>query len=200
MGCVYLREERYLNFGEEGPDGNGKKGDWLKRVFLVAILVMVALVGFSQQQKKTFKCLKLDVHPTVDSKTAKQVTIKLLQDNKVIQTVTCNNRLGETFFLDKDKDYTVEISSPGRLTRRVSIFTHLPTGVPLYPMFKLDISVELPQLVPVADDFYHTFPVALVQYNKAKDVFEPNKKYTAWIKGRMEQMEKLPVEEPMATK
>lgn len=200
MSCAYLREERYLNFGENGPDGNGKKGDWLKRVFLVAILVVFALAGFSQQQKKNFKCLKLDVHPTIDSKTAKQVTIKLFLGDQVVQTVTSNNRLGETFFLEKDKNYSVEISAPGRLTRKVSIFTHIPPGVSLYPMFKLDISVELPKVVPVADDFYHSFPVAIVQYNKAKDVFEPNRKYTILVKTRMQEMEELPVEEPLATK
>jgi hypothetical protein len=192
MGCLSLQEESFFQFPDNNNDPNKKKkGERLKKAVLVLLLVLGAAIGFAQETADSV-CLKVKVRPTIDNKTAMGVTVKLYRDSQELVHIDSTDEKQVVFLLQKDSHYTIEIASPGRVTRRVSFFTSLPEDVPSSPVFRYNMDVELPAHTPSVNAFYADFPVALIEYDENKDRFDYSRKYTAHIKARMQEMDAEP--------
>ena len=92
-----------------------------------------------------------------------------------------------SFKLDVNQYYTIEISRPGYVTRSVGISTKIPSNVSLKDMFHYEFEVELFSEQKGMDDYYLDFPVALISYDKKRDVFDNNYAYTKHIKTKIQE-------------
>lgn len=183
MSCLYLQGGNAFQFNDQ--DNNRNKDGFFRKLLLVAILVLSAVFAFAQGTAPI--CLKVKVKPTVDGRQERGVTVRLYKGNNEEIRVDSTNRKGVVFMLERNQQYTVELSKAGRFTRRVSISTELPDGYGTGPVFRYMMSVDLPSSLDLGDDFYMDFPIALIRYNEKKDRFEHSKSYTAHIKAKMEQ-------------
>lgn len=170
-------------------ENNKREPGLIKKVVLVLLLAIGAVAGFAQEPNSPY-CLKVKVKPTIDSKPVKGVTVKLFKSDHEVTRIESTEASSVMLSLEKNAYYTIEIEEEGRLPRRVSFTTDLPDDVPLWPMFRYEMSVELPPMMnPGVDDFYLDFPIALVSYNEDRDAFEHSKEYTAHIKQQMQKMQ-----------
>jgi hypothetical protein len=183
MGCACLQGGKTFHFNDHN-DKNDNRGGIVKKLVLLAILALSAVFAFAQD---AVQCLKVKVRPTVDGKTAEGVNIRLYLDNNEMLRVDSTDERYAVFVLERDKNYTIEVSKEGRFTRRVSISTRMPEELETGPLFKYVMDIELPPSVDLADDFYMDFPIAIISYNEDRDRFEHSKAYSANIKQRMEE-------------
>ena len=185
MSCVYLEGQNTFQFNEH--DNNNKKGGIVKKLVLVAILVLSAVFVFAQQVG-TPHCLKVKLRPSIDGSAAEGVTVRLYQENNEQVRIDSTDDKSIVFILEKDHEYTIEVSKLGRFSRKVYISTKLPEEIEMGPLFRYVMDIELPPSGKLADDFYMDFPIAIISYNNNKDRFEHNKAYTAHIRKKMEEM------------
>jgi hypothetical protein len=182
---MYLQSGEY-HYNDDKENGKNKPG-FLTKLALVFAFVFGSLASFAQEVAKT-QCVRLKVKPTVDHKVTEGVTMRLYKNEQEVTRIDSTDEKQETFVLDKDAYYTVEISYPGREMRRVGLSTALPPDVSPWPMFRYEMTVELPATSPVKNDFYQDFPVALIEYDPNKDKFDYSKRYTAHIKQKMNEI------------
>lgn len=190
MSYAYLQGGTF--FYNEPGDGekNNRKPDLLKKLVLVLILLLGALIGFAQEDELVpLNCLKVKVKPTIDKKQATGVTMRLYKGEQEVMRIDSMDEGNTMFVLEKNAQYTIEVEAPGRQMRRLSITTALPDDVPVWPLFRYYVDVELPAITPLTNDFYRDFPIALISYNEDKDKFEHSKQYTAHIRKRMQEAE-----------
>lgn len=112
--------------------------------------------------------------------------VVLYQQNEKKAMIEITNVKNEnrffSFNLERNQDYTIEVSKPGYVSRKISISTHLPAEVKLSPVFYFEFEIDLFKEKIGMDDYYLDFPVALVSYDKKRDVFDIQHKYTENIK------------------
>lgn len=93
------------------------------------------------------------------------------------------------FTLEVNQYYTVEVSKPGYVTRRIGFYTDLPSNVILKPLFYFEFDLVLFKEKKM-DDYYLDFPIALIYFNKKSGTFETADKYTKYIKSKIKEAEK----------
>ncbi len=179
----------------------------------IKLLMIVLLVCNGFQMKvvaKTGKisgttedtiCLKIKGIAMSKGQPIDGVNAKLYKENEemeMVEVTSVSHHSHDFFFnLAKDSYYTIEISKPGYITRMISISTKLPSGVKADPIFEYEIELEMHKEKAGADDYYLDFPIALIDYDPAKDVFVSHGKYTAYIKAKIkETLEGTPEKEP----
>lgn len=89
-----------------------------------------------------------------------------------------------TFTLDRDEYYTIQVSKPGYAKRLIVFSTSMPEGVSKETL-NYEFVVSLFKEKKFKDDFYLDFPIALISYNKKRNNFENNDKYTHFIKSNL---------------
>lgn len=127
-------------------------------------------------------CLELCARAVFNDEKQTGLTVRLYCGNEEIVKIDSTEFEKVYFTLKRDQYYTVEISKPGYLTRRIGISTAIPKSVPLKPIFRFEFDVEMMKEIKAQDDFYLDFPVALVSFNTHDECFEHSKKYTTKIK------------------
>jgi hypothetical protein len=185
MSCVDLQQTGSFYFIEPKNDNNNKKGGLLKKLLLVAVLLMAALVGFSQRPE-TY-CLKVKIWPTVDGQAVKGASIKLYRDGAEEMIIDTTNKRFAILYLQRDASYTLEVSAPGRLPRKVSIDTRVPDEMPDGETFKCVMEVEMPSAFGLVNEYYESFPVAMVKFDEERVNFGHIKDYTETVRTRMEE-------------
>ena len=112
--------------------------------------------------------------------------VVLYQQNEEKAMIEITNVKNEnrffSFNLERNQNYTIEVSKPGYVSRRISVSTHLPADVKISPVFYFEFEIDLFREKMGMDDYYLDFPVALVSYDKKRDVFDIQRKYTENIK------------------
>ena len=116
-----------------------------------------------------------------------EYSVKLIRDNKVIETQIIKVKKSFKFTLKKNMFYTIKVEKESFIPRLFSISTTLPYSVEVGNLFKFNFETNL-----ISADLYHQFddddmdfPLALISYGKSCDCFEYNKKYTEEIMNRI---------------
>lgn len=181
MSCLYLQDGNAFRFnGQDNNNGSGLK----KKLLLAAILALSAVFAFAQN---TSPVLKIKVRTSVEGRSEKGVTVRLYRGNNEEVRIDSTNKRNVSFVLERNQQYTIELSKPGYFTRRLSISTQMPISSEEKPMLRYRISIDLPPSVDLGDDFYMDFPVALISYHPKKDRFEQSRAYAVHIKEKMDQ-------------
>lgn len=173
------------------------------------ILVFALLLGFItpgragndpsdnniSYSRKNITCLQM-VGTALDKRTQEAIngaTVILYKENEQMEWTQVSSVIyhnhGFNFNLDVNEYYTIEISKPGYVSRSIGISTMIPDNVSLDELFRYEFEVELFKEKKGVDDFYMDFPVALISYDKQKDIFNNHSKYTAHIKSKIKDAE-----------
>lgn len=140
----------------------------------------------------TKTCLEvLGIAVDNNNKPINGATVTLYKENDELEwtevTSVVYHEHSFSFKLDVNEYYTIEISRPGYVTRSVGISTKIPSDVSLKDMFHYEFEVELFSQQKGVDDYYMDFPVALISYDKKRDVFDNNYAYTKHIKTKIQE-------------
>jgi hypothetical protein len=165
-----------------------------KTAFLLALLFS-SVLSFSQSDVKakraldTSNCLAFTGKLDGSMKSAEgEYTVKLIRDNKVIQTEKVGVKKSFKLTLKRNMFYTIKIEKEGFIPRLFSLSTTLPytiePGGDLYK-FHFETNLISAELYHQFDDDDMDFPLALISYDKANDKFDYDKKYTEKIMTRI---------------
>ena len=160
--------------------------------------MLLPLIGYSNYSLKrdtteSIECLKVVGLAIDESNIALDgVEVRLFRKNDEMEQIEITNVEHHdhsfNFTLEANEYYTVEVSKPGYVTRRVAFYTQLPREVEISSMFMYEFDVILLKEKQM-DDYYLDFPVALIHYNKKSEAFESNVKYTKYIKAKIAESE-----------
>lgn len=165
---------------------SGSIGGMIKRAFAAAVMVLVVggRVDAGNMIKDKNDILEVTVRPTTNEQPETGATVKLYKLNSLVEDFGTVDKGKVQFKLEKNQMYTIEVSKPGRITRQISISTHIADDVELRPIFRYDMQVELPEEVEGVDKYFFEFPIAVISYMPLEDKFDYNVEYTANIKAQ----------------
>jgi len=159
------------------------------------LALLFAFTGlFAQEDKKpqatvdTSDCLVFTGKLDASMKNAEgEYTVKLIRDNKVIETQIIKVKKSFKFILKKNMFYTIRVEKEGFIPRLFSVSTDIPYTVEVGDLFKFNFETNLisAELYHQFDDDDMDFPLALISYSKSCDCFEYDKKYTEKIMTRI---------------
>jgi len=162
--------------------------------FLIILFFTFNFTGNIKAQadkKDSLFCLEIIGIAMTDKAPLDGVDVKLYRENEEMEmteiTSVAYHEHSFMFKLARDSYYTIEVSKEGYVTRIVTISTKLPKDVIADPPFTYEFEVNLFKAKKNMDDYYLDFPVALIDYNVKKDVFESHGKYTNYIKGKIDE-------------
>lgn len=168
-------------------------------VFILLMLLANVASAFSDDKKKASKkphtdaeiCLEVSGNLASDIKSSGGVyLVKLIEDNKVIEQVEVGSKEKFKLNLKRDKMYTVKIEKAGFISRMVSVCTQMPPNAKRSNLYRFHFDIELFSEAFSkyfdADDI--DFPIALINYDKSKGLFNYDKNYTARIQEKMHGM------------
>jgi len=168
-------------------------------VFLLLLLLTNVAFGFSDDKKKspakpapdTEVCLEISGNLATGLKSSGGVyLVKLIEDNKVIEQVEVGSKEKFKLNLKRDKMYTVKIEKEGFIPRMVSVCTNMPPNAKRSNLYRFHFDIELFSEAFSryfdADDI--DFPIALINFDKSKGLFNYDKNYTARIQEKMHGM------------
>ncbi|HWY36464.1 MAG TPA: hypothetical protein VNX68_17600, partial [Nitrosopumilaceae archaeon] len=171
----------------------------MKKLVYVPVLWILALMVcnikcFAGDDKKkkaetdTLQCLELTgkLDP-VSMKKGGIYSVKIILDNKVIDTVTTESNRTFKIMLDKNKNYIIKLEKDGYIPKLVSISTQLPDKVEAPQLYRFFFESYLlkQELYSSLDADDVDFPVALIAYNEKCHCFQYDKKYTADVEARI---------------
>lgn len=159
--------------------------------FQKLLITFILLLGgsFLFAQVPENYCLKVKVRPTIDGAAVKGVTMKLYRGAFPELSIDTTKAKHEIFYLERGESYTIEVSAPGRLSRKVAIITRVPDDLPADLKYKCVMDVELPPELAIVNDYYLDFPVAIVQYDKEQFTFHHIEDYSSTVQWRLEEDE-----------
>jgi hypothetical protein len=158
-------------------------------VFALHLPLMASVDGGPEREEVCLEVLGIAVDGT--NKPIDGVIVRLFLENEELEwseiTSVSYHEHWFKFKLEANKNYTIEISKTGFVTRSVAISTAIPASVSLEQVFKYEFEIELLKEKKGVDDFYLDFPVALISYDKKHEVFNYSTSYTRHIKGKIKE-------------
>jgi hypothetical protein len=127
------------------------------------------------------KCLEICARPMFRGEAMKDVTIRLYKADQLVYQILASEEPRIFFALDPNSNYSVKFSKEGYTDRLISINTTIPDDVVMSPIFTFDFDIEMVAQNVSLDEFYLDFPVALVTFDKRKEIFGYNREYTRKI-------------------
>jgi len=117
-------------------------------------------------------------------------TVKLIQDNKVIEQIEVNGKEKFKLNLKRNTWYTIKIEKEGFIPRLVSVCTHMPEKAKRSNLYRFHFDIQLfeESYSRYFDPDDLDFPIALIAYDKNKGLFHYDKKYTSCIQQKMHGM------------
>ena len=161
--------------------------------FILFITMQNVLVFAQEKTEKandTITCLRVIGLAMEKENPLDGAIVKLYKENEEMEwdevTSVVYHEHAFSFDLFGNSYYTIEVSKPGYVSRSVGISTALSDKVVIGDnKFIFEFEVELFREKKGADDYYLDFPVALVKYDEASQVFEFDPKYTNHIKSKI---------------
>lgn len=180
MSCTHLHQTSTAFTGTK----ENKRELLYKRLLLLGILLLGALLGSAQRPSEY--CLKVKILPTVDGQAIKGASYKVIRDGVEQSRVDTCRRRSSVFYLEQGSEYLIEVSAPGRMSRKVAVNTVIPGDMPS-TFYKCVMEIELPSAFDITNEYYQDFPIAVVKYDPEKVRFSHNREYTETVRMHMEQ-------------
>lgn len=169
--------------------------DLSARKTILFLLLLVSSAGmFAQSNAKpkrtldTSDCLSFTGKLDASMKSAEgEYTVKLIRDNKVIESQTIGVKRSFKFILKKNMFYTIKVEKDGFIPRLFSVNTNIDYSIDVGNLFKFNFETNMisAELYHQFDDDDMDFPLALISYDKSCDCFQYDKKYTEKIMTRI---------------
>ncbi|GAB4384433.1 MAG: hypothetical protein Kow0075_16440 [Salibacteraceae bacterium] len=142
----------------------------------VTILIMTFTVlahqTFSQELFVKFKILN------EEGKNMKGASIKLYKMNTLVmadEKARANNKM----ILDKDSYYTIEVSKPGYITKRIGVYTTFDEVNLIENVYEFFVQLEEESKYAQYSNYDDVmdYPIAIVQYDDDEQAFDYNYQY-----------------------
>jgi hypothetical protein len=153
---------------------------------ITAFVVLSTSIISKAENNKTI-CLEVaGIAVDQNNKPIDGVQVRLLKQNDELEwteiTSVEYHEHSFLFKLEPNEYYTIEVSKDGFVKRSVGISTVIPADISLKQVFRYEFEVEMFKQKENTDDYYLDFPVALISYDKKRDVFDCSTSYTKHIK------------------
>lgn len=112
---------------------------------------------------------------------AEGFTLRLFQDNKLVQEIPVRKASALEVELDLNANYTIMFTKAGFRDKLISMDTHLPKHQTRYDKYICHVNLEPVDKFAHSDMFYLDFPGALVRWDATKRAFSHNDNYLADI-------------------
>lgn len=152
----------------------------------VLLLTSLLICGYkaTEIKKKEKTCLILSGQVVATGDNASKVHVKLIEENKAIDSLIVDPNVTFKFNLKGRHYYAVRITQEGTVPRLISISTWMPEGLREVNLYKFHFDLYQlrdEQLTAETTDILD-FPIALIKYDEVKGYFDYNSFYTTHIK------------------
>ena len=132
----------------------------------IKVWVLVLLTTFHVQGQD-----KLEINGQVDKdgKPFKGAIVKVLKNGKAVEEKTTNKKGKFTVMLDLNLKYTLEVTKPLHVTKRITVNTKCPQTIEPWPFF---LAVKLFEYVPGVDYSIYARPMAKIQFFSDEGTFD----------------------------
>jgi hypothetical protein len=165
-------------------------GEKVKRALLLCGLLLATLFGYSQNNDNKDQnpqyCLKIKLKPTIEGSSVTGATVKLYRGTEEVFRIDTTQSKETVLYLDRNESYTIEMSAPGRVPRKVAVNTTMPQDFPVDQKFSSVMKIEMQDRMALADDYYVDFPVAIVKFDRDAVKFTHISDYTETLRSRFE--------------
>lgn len=152
-------------------------------LFLLPSFVNGNKTGDKKPGKKA--CLNISGSvESADKSGAKEITIQLIEENQVIDSIKVSQREEFGFLLERNKHFAIKVIRPGFQPRLISISTMMPDSMNEERVYRFhfDLLQQPEENVNKVQEDLIDFPVAVICYDKGKGYFDYNDHYTNVIK------------------
>lgn len=113
-------------------------------------------------------------------------TVKVYIDNEELGSFPTTKKGAFRLELDLNNFYTIEVTKPGSLAKRISVDTHMAESIVNYPAYDCFVNLTAEDAVVGADMDYFDFPAAIVRYDGEQGGFYHSEHYLAHITDKVE--------------
>jgi hypothetical protein len=154
---------------------------------IISILNAKATTGSGDKEKKSLDTtVYLEIHGKieVEKSTDHDYRVELIEGNEVVQNFIGGKDENFVLSLDKNKYYAIRIYKNGYATKFISVNTHVDDEERGNGYYRFNFIADMISESEFAllDQEAKDFPVAIIQFDFGKDLYDYNKKYTRNIK------------------
>lgn len=153
---------------------------------IISLLLFLAVVVSSQGESYAMRSKKdsIQLKGSVYNNTnrIKGVIVNIYDKNELIKRVKVRSNNRFMTYIPKNSMLTIEITAEDYHTKRFIIDTEVPEGEKMPSKYEFDIDVFKETELAGVNTSFLDFPVGLVTYDKRKEEFIRNKKYTKKMK------------------
>jgi hypothetical protein len=125
---------------------------------------------------------------TEEGKRCADAVVTVYEGNTVVNTFTTPKNGRFQMLLHLNKFYTLEVSKPGYVAKRISINTNLGQRKAELPVYECDLDIIPETLFGDLDIGKLDFPMAIVTYNPKSKSFSHNETYTSAMRQTYENL------------
>jgi hypothetical protein len=153
----------------------------MKKKIIYSLLTVFISLSVNAQKKAKSNSGKFLVNcklSSYDSRKIKTVDLKIYENNNIYFAGNEVNIKSHVIELDYGKQFVLEFSKNGFITKRVYIDTNKPDLSKNKYFFDMEISLLKPIEVAQMNDIELDFPIAIISYNEKKKTFIHSDYYT----------------------
>lgn len=159
-------------------------------LFLVLLncFMFAGIAGNKNKNKNADSLLCLEISGRVSNFKLKQKVaykVELISYNKIIDSVTINDKSDFKFILKRDCHYAIRISAPGYITRLVSVYTNISPDINAFYRFQFDTELIESHVSKKLDSDALDFPIAVISFHDDIANFYYSEEYTANLKRQL---------------
>ena len=155
------------------------------------LIVCFLLLTFSSERSLTIKSSILEIRGYVvhKDKNIEKASIKLYQNNKIVQMMNTKKGGKFQFMLFSGMKYMVEINKPGFITERIQISTEEKTEFNGKYLYEFRVGLINSNKFKGVDISNLDFPTALIKYNISEGEYSHDAKYSKFVRAEMRKLQ-----------
>ena len=153
--------------------------------FCKSLLIIIAIVFISNNSfaGNNKGALRIRAFIEFDQQPIEYAQIDIYVDSKKIDSFSTNLKGEFKLFLDLDKNYIINISKPGFVSKKIEISTSIPKNES--GIWQYDFFVDLFKHVPGLDLTPLNKPITIIKYDSRSGMFEHDVEYTLAMKAEV---------------
>lgn len=159
-----------------------------KIIYFLLGLSVLSLVAFIYAYKAVGSVLDLSGYVLIDDKKVEGATVKLYENNVVVNKMITKSNSRFRFLLFSNNEYMVEVSKPGFFDERVYINTKSNSDMLDKYYFEFVVDLMNENTYKNVDASSLDFPTAIVKYDKGEDDYIHDKGYSEQVRSDLRKL------------
>ncbi|HBX53378.1 MAG TPA: hypothetical protein DEH02_20155 [Bacteroidales bacterium] len=160
---------------------------------LTAILFFIFLFSAVSNAQESFVQVSGSIL-NLEKKPIKGASVNVLLENKVFKSVKTGRKGDFAFELPHSKDFIIEGTKRGFVTKKIKFSTKVPQKETKGFMWEYELSLQIFENIEGLDVSPLKEPVAAVKYNKSEEEFDYDQSFYALVKPKLDAMAKQMLE------